>query len=215
MRAVVNQAKRAILQGLKLEKLHIEPRALALSPESARERYSHIFAPLDELLARLEPCPTGLLSLWLESARGHVILSHHNTGYQEGEYRLRNGLVEAAAVIRVADLTERTHRAVQAIADLLNHLMGSRCEPGAPWLSDGKGITPELAEIGTRLAAYSQLGYLVPDATLNDSREHFAIAFAGHLLDPAGINTADPLTYKLLRRSVMSESFWSPTARES
>ena len=215
MKAVVKQAKRAILQALKLEKFHIEPRALALSPESAREHYSHIFAPLDELLARLEPCPTGLLTLWLESVRGHVILSHQDTGYQEGEYRLRSGIVEAVAVIRVADLTESTHRAVQAVADLLNHLLGSRCEPGAPWLSDGKGITPELAEISTRLVTYSHLGYLVPDATPSGSREHFALALSSYLLNPAGMNTADPLTYKLLRRSVMSESFWSPTARES
>ena len=60
-----------------------------------------------------------------------------------------------------------------------------------------------------------------PDAQISRAdrsvltRTALAIAFAGHLLDPAGINTADPLTYKLLRRSVMSESFWSPTARES
>ena len=205
---LADETKRALLQRLRLEKFHIEPKALALSPMMVRNRYPHIFAPLDELLDQLRPCPSGLLGLWLECPRGHVVLSHLESAYQEGEYELKSGTIEGVARVRVADLSQDTGKSLEAIAHLLDHLMGCYCEPGGPWLSGGTGINPLLADVGRRLAEYASLGYLASEATMKSPRDHFAIAFVGYLLDPKRLNIADPLTHKLLHRSLMFESFW-------
>jgi len=210
---LTDKAKRTLLQRLKLERFHIEPRALDLSPAIVRSRYAHIFAPLDELLHLLQPCSTGLLDFWLGCSRGHVVLSHLETIYLEGEYTLRTGVIEAVARVRVMDLSHDPEKALGAVAHLLDHLMGSYCEPGGLWLSDGGGIATALADVGRHLIRYADLGYLLPEGVTKSPRDYFALAFARYLLDPKQMNVADPLTYKLLRRSLMSESFWKEVGR--
>ena len=199
----------ALLERLKLGRLHITPDALDLSPAATRRRYPHIFAPLDELLTLLRPLPPGLLNLWLQCPRGHVLLSHLETAYREGKHELKTSTIEAVAYVRVADLSQDRKRALQVVAQLLDHLMGSSCEPDGPRLSDGVGVVPRLANVGRRLAECIDLGYLAPAGKKKPARDYFAIAFADYLVDPRRMNVLDPLTHKLLHRSLMSESFWT------
>ena len=96
----------------------------------------------------------------------------------------------------------------QAIAALLDHLMGSNGAPGGRWLSDGSGVTPELEKVGEKVREYAALGYLEDVAEVSDAREYFAAALAMYLRSPRELNAADPHIHGLLRRTILSEPFW-------
>jgi hypothetical protein len=90
--------------------------------------------------------------------------------------------------------------------------MGSQGNPEGERLSDGFGVVPQLEEIGRRIRDYAALGYLDDLTDTRGPREYFAAAFALYLTEPQSLNVADPHIYRLLRNSVLSESFWNRIA---
>jgi len=196
------------LRQLITEKTYIERQALRLSPPAVRRHYDHAWAPVQQLEKVLRPCPEGLLRWWAESPRGYLILTHLPSHYVEGSQVVREETVENVAYVCLNDLHRDPQIALQAVASLLDHLMGSNGVPKGGWLSDGTGVLPALEDIGQKVREYAALGYLEDIVGLSDSRGYFAASFAMYLSNRRDLNIADPRIEKLLHTTLLSESFW-------
>jgi hypothetical protein len=193
----------SLLRRLKRERLHVERRALEASPPQVARRFAHAWAPADLLLERLAAWPQGLLAYWLAAPAGHVVLTAGPSGYLPGLLPWPGGGLPAVARVSLADLLDRPRTALEAVAHLQDHLLGSLGTPDAPWLSDGAGSTPGLRDVARRLVTLAALGY-GPQAP----HAYFAWAFAGYWLDRQALNTADPNVERLLRHTLCSDEFW-------
>ena len=210
--------KRQALRQLITEKVHVERQALRLSPPAVRQRYDHTWASVQHLEKVLHPCPEGLLRWWAESPRGHLILTHLPSRYEKGPQAVRKEMVENVAYICLSDLNRDPQIALRAVASLLDHLMGSHGATKGRWLSDGVGITPALEDVGQKVREYAALGYLEDIVEISDSREYFEVAFTMYLTSHKDLEVADPRIEKLLRTTILSESFWrriAPTLRHT
>jgi len=191
-----------LLRALKRERLHIEPRALRASPPRVQRHFAHAWAPADLLLTRLAAWPSGLLAFWLAAPAGHIVFSTDPSAYLPAGLSWRGGNLPAVARVSLADLIGDGRPALEAIAHLVDHLLGSQGCAG-PWLSDGGGSTPRLQAVGAKLRSLVQLGYGPAEP-----HAYFAWAFAGYWLDRQALNTADPNVERLLRLTICSEGFW-------
>lgn len=205
-------AKELVLRQLMREKMHLEPEALRLSPLAVRQRYAHAWAPVQHLATLIRPCPLGLLSWWAECPRGHLLLTHLPSQYTEGPHRLRIETIENVAHVCLNDLGRQPRVALQPAACLLDHLMGSQGLAEGAWLSDGAGVVPELADVGGRVRECAALGYLEDYTDAPGGRGYFAVAVAWYLVESQRLNVLDPRIHRLLRNSLLSESFWSNIA---
>jgi len=192
----------SLLRRLKRERLHVEPRALEASPPRVQQRFAHAWAPADLLLERFSAWPVGLLAYWLAAPAGHVVLSSQPSDYLPAGLPWRGDVLPATVRLSLADLLEG-RPALEAVAQMVDHLLGSLGEPEGPRLSDGAGTTPALRDVGRRLARLAALGY-----GPHEPHTYFAWAFAGYWLDRHALNTADPLAERLLRATLCSDQFW-------
>ncbi len=199
------ETRSGLLRALKRERLHVERRALALSPPQVRRRYAHAWAPADLLLAGLAAWPAGLLAFWLAAPAGHIVFSASPSAYLPGALPWPDGPLPAVARLALADLLDDGRPALLVVAQLVDHLLGSRCGEGGPRLSDGAGATPALRAVADQLPSLAGLGY-----GPTEPHAYFAWAFAGYWLDRRALNTADPPVERLLRTTVCSETFWAP-----
>ncbi|HOG45037.1 MAG TPA: hypothetical protein PLJ35_15650 [Anaerolineae bacterium] len=193
----------SLLRRLKRERLHVEPGALEASPPQVQRRFAHAWAPAATLLEWPAAWPLGLLGYWLGAPAGHVVLTAGPTAYLPGGLPWPGGGLPAVARVSLADLTGSGRTALDALAQMLDHLLGCLGAAEGPWLSDGAGATPGLRDVGRRLQTVAALGYGPADP-----HAHFAWAFAGYWLDRAALNAADPLAERLLRSTLCSDHFW-------
>jgi hypothetical protein len=201
-----------LLRQLTREKVHIEPETLRLSPPSVQRHYAHAWAPVQQMVRLLRPCPQELLRWWADTPRGHLLITHLPSRYAEGSHELRNETVENVARVCLVDLHRDPQVALHPVASLLDHLMGSHGTPKGEWLSDGAGVVPELEEAGATVREYAALGYVEELAEAPGPRGYFAVAFAIYLTEPERLNVMDPRMYRLLRSSILSEPFWNRIA---
>ncbi len=197
-------AHAALLRALKRERLHIEPRALESSSPRVRRHFAHAWAPADLLLERLAAWPQGLIAFWLAAPAGHVVLTGGSSAYLPTALPWPGGPLQAVARVSLGDLLGDARPALQTIAQLADHLLGSQGAPDGPWLSDGAGATADLRTVGERIQALARLGY-----GPSDPHAYFAWAFAGYWLDRQGLNTSDPHVERLLRTTLCHEGFWT------
>lgn len=168
-----------------------------------QQHFAHIWAPADLLLEHLAAWPGGLLAFWLKEPAGHVIFTAGASGYVPGPVPWQGTTLQAVARISPADLLDDARPALEVMAHLVDHLLGSRGATEGAWLSDGAGATAALSAVGARVHALAALGY-----GPRDPHAYLAWAFAGYWLDRRALNAADPHIERLLRTTICSEPFW-------
>ena len=84
--------------------MHIEPRAMELSPRAVQEGFETIWEPANRLSADLADLPLGMLRLWQDSARGHVVFTHRASGYRPGPQPWHEATLESVCYFSLADM---------------------------------------------------------------------------------------------------------------
>ena len=195
---------------LKVDRMHVAPRALELSPAAAQRRFMAVWAPLEELLSRLGLLPLGLVRFWLQQPGGHVVITHLPPSYEPGTRLLKRHALHNVARVSVSDLARDSLDALVPVGHLLDHLLGCAGAEDGKWLSEAGGLNPALSRVGTRVAELFELGYGFDKAARDDVRAYWARSLALYLHDRGALNAADPLVEKLLRTTVLSSAFWRP-----
>ena len=206
--------RQRLLRALWREKLHIDREALDHSPAHVRSAFDGIWAPLDHLLDLLTPLPSGLLRLWLDGQGGHVLLANDGSRYTPGAQTWREREFLGLTTIALVDLLDAGNALWRPLLMMLDHLLGSDSAGECPWLSDGAGVTPALAELGARLSQSLSLGYGHEALDADDPHGYMAACWSLYLRDPRALNAIDPLTERRLRDTIMSEGWWRRTASD-
>jgi len=196
------------LARLKMERMHVAPRALDLSPPEAQRRFAHVWAPLDELSLRLRGLPVGLVHLWLQQSTGHVVITHLASRYEPGEHRLKQQVLCNVAYVGISDLAQGSWEALVPVAHWLDHLLGMAGAGVGPWLSEGGGVSPALRQVGARVAELFPLGHGFDAQACTDVRAYFARSLALYWHNRRALNAADPLLERLLRTTLCADAFW-------
>ncbi len=200
--------KQRILRAIWRDKMHVESRALALSPPEVRGAFEHIWEPAELLMKDLERLPTGMLRTWRDSERGHLVFTHRPSLYNPGPQPWRETTIESVCYLSLASLALDKMSAVLRLFNLLDHLLGSGARAGEPWLSDGGGISEALRKVAMRFVRIHALGYGVRDLGVTTAGEYFAHTLWLYLHDSRRLKVIDPLVFKLYRHTLLSESFW-------
>ncbi len=202
------EEKKRVLRAIWRDKMHVEPTALELSPPDVRSRFAHIWEPSRVLSSDLEAFPLGLLRTWQRSTRGHLIFTHRATRYQPTTYLWHGQTIEGVCFLSLSDLGANRKRALLALINLFDHLLGSDAREGQPWLSDGAGINQALREVSRRFAEVYALGYGKRELEGGTAHDYLAQTLWAYLHDPRRLNVLDPLVYRLYQHTLMSEDFW-------
>jgi len=202
------------LARLKMEKMHVAPRALDLSAPEAQQRFAHVWAPLEELSSRLDRLPTGLIRFWLQQPTGHVVITHVASSYEPGEHPLKEQALRNVAYVGLSDLAQGSLEALVPVARLLDHLLGNGGTEAGPWLSERGGTSPALQKVGARVAGLFPLEHGFDVRARTDARAYFARSLALYCYDRRALNVADPLLERLLRTTLCAEAFWRSLHQE-
>jgi len=200
--------KQRVLRAIWRDKMHVEPRALDLSPPAVQGAFEHIWQPAELLMKDLEHLPTGMLRTWRDCDRGHLVFTYRASRYCPGPQAWHRGTIESVCYLSLADLAQDEKNAMVTLFDLLDHLLGSTAKAGEPWLSDGVGISEALHEVGRRFVRVCTLGYGLSELGVETPHEYFAHTLWLYLHDSRRLNVIDPLVYKLYRQTLMRERFW-------
>lgn len=188
----------AALRALLANKFHTLPDVRSLSSGTL----------LKNLVGQVRPLPGGLLGWWATHPRGHVVVTGEARGYVPGPQEAGAYALHGVAWLSAGDLLADSLRPLDAIVQLLDHLLGSDGEADGQWLSEGGGINMRWREVGKRLTELFALGYGPTDQVRADPHAYFAWGFALSLRDARALNTTDPRMERLLRTTVLSDTFW-------
>lgn len=205
---MIGEEKKRVLRAIWRDKMHVEPTALELSPPDVLSRFAHIWEPFEVLSSDLEAFPLGLLRTWQRSTRGHLIFTHRATRYQPTAHPWRGQMIESVCFLSLSDLCANRKRALLALINLFDHLLGSDAQEGQPWLSDGAGINQALREVSRRFVEVYALGYGKRELGGETARDYLAQTLWAYMYAPQRLNVLDPLVYRLYRHTLMSEDFW-------
>jgi len=197
-----------ILRSIWRDKIHVEPRALELTSPAVRQRFEHIWQPAELFLRELQSLPPGLLRIWEQSQRGHIVFTHLDSVYCAGPQPWRENTLESVCYLSVKDWAQDRMPAWLAFFRLLDHLLGSDAQESAPSFSDGGGLTPALREAAGRFVAIHQLGYGHRELGISVAGDYFAHTLWLGLNDPQRLNTLDPLVLQLYRQTLLHPEFW-------
>lgn len=201
-------SEHALLEMLWRERMHTDPQAIELAPRPVRDAFASIWEPAERMRGYLSRLPAGLLSLWLGQPGGHLIFTHLASGYHPGLYTWRAREFEGTCTIGTADLVQQPCKALMAVGDLIDHLLGSGLAADGAWLADGAGLTEGLRELAPRLGRLHALGYATPHDVTDTPRSYFSRTFALYLTESAGLNISDPLAYRFFHRALLSDTWW-------
>jgi hypothetical protein len=215
----MTDSKSALLRALWRDKMHVEPMALDLASASVRAAYEHIWQPAELLMGDLQVLPLGLLRFWQDGSAGHLIFTHRPSSYRPGPQPWRETMLDGLCDLSIVELLEDKGRAMRALFNLLDHLLGSSGVAGGAWLSDGAGATAALRRLGARLVRIYALGHWqgeLPGQSLaqHDIHSYLARVWWLYLDDPRRLNTVDPLAHRLLTTTLMNERFWAEVTRD-
>jgi hypothetical protein len=198
-------AKQRSLRALWRAKMHVEPYALDLASASTRARYGHIWEAAEELLRDLEVLPLGLLRIWENGARGHIVFTHRRSVYQPGLQEWQGSMLDGVCYLSLDTWRSDPQDAWMALLNLVDHLLGSDALAGGPWFSDGAGLTASLGRLGASFQRAHALGYGHQALGIATARQYFAATLWLYLRDSRRLQTLDPLLYKLYHFSLMRE----------
>ncbi len=204
----LRQARRSVLQALWRDKLHVEKNALERSPAEVSARYAHVWEPAQLWLEALEALPLGLLRLWAEEPRGHLVFTSQPSGYAPGALTWQGQPLEGVCWLSLADVRHNSRRAMRTTLALLDHLLGSRAVPEGPWFSQGAGCTPRLRSVAERFVALYALGYGAEELEAVDARSYLSHTLELYLTLPQRLNVLAPQVYRLYRSTLMREAWW-------
>ncbi|MCD6520125.1 MAG: hypothetical protein J7M05_09415 [Anaerolineae bacterium] len=202
------EEKERILRRLWQAKMHVEARALELSPRNVRRRFEHIWQPAELLLQELQALPRGWLAFWQQSPRGHLVFTHRSSRYMPGKQPWREGELDSVCYVGLTDLVQAKELAMYALYHLFDHLLGSGAQEGKGWLSQGEGATEALRQVGQRFSEIYELGYGVEELSAQTPQDYFARTLWLYLQEPRRLSVLAPLVYKLYRHTLFQESFW-------
>jgi len=201
--------KQRIIRVIWRDKMHVEKRALELSSPGVRGAFEHIWAPAQVVMKDLLELPTGLLRIWQEGERGHLIFTHRPSDYRPGPQPWRQTTIESVCYLSLADLAQDRASAMIQLFSLFDHLLGSGAREGEPWLSDGAGVSEALRGVGARFVRIHSLGYGLGELGVSTAHDYFAHTLWLYLCDPRRLNVIDPPVFRLYRHTLMSEGFWA------
>jgi hypothetical protein len=198
--------KAAILRQLWRQRLHTEPLAL----DGGAGRWVSIWEPGERLLAILSSLPGGLLAFWLHTGRGHIVIGSATSSYAAGCQEWRGQRYEGLCRLGSADIAADNAALWGALLACCDHLLGSRGRNDGARFSDGRGATARLQAAAERMRRAFELGYAsallaTPQA---DASAYLIGVWLLYLRAPERLNTADPLSYRMLADSLMNEGFW-------
>ncbi|MGC9359722.1 MAG: hypothetical protein ACP5G7_05010 [Anaerolineae bacterium] len=200
--------KEALLQALWRERLHAEPTCLDRSPLEVRQHMETVWDPGRLFRELIRPLPSGMLQLWHETPRGHVVFTHEPSRYIPGPQEWRGRSFDGVCYVRVADLLDEGEEAFLVFAELLDHLMGSAAEQGGGHFSDGVGLTPRLTDAAKRFARDETLGYGHEELGATSPAAYFRRCLWLYLTDERRLNVLDPNTHKLFARTLFQPHVW-------
>ncbi|MCC7354033.1 MAG: hypothetical protein IT330_09770 [Anaerolineae bacterium] len=188
----------AALRALLSDKLHAFPDVWGRAPGVL----------LRTLMQQVRPLPAALLRWWAAHPRGHVVIAGEGRGYVPGPQTAGAYALDCVAWAAADALLAGEDSPLEAIAHLLDHLLGCDGEEEGDWLSAGGGISPRWREVGARLRELFALGYGPTAATRVNPHAYFAWGFVLGLRDPRALNVADPRLERLLRTTLLDNDFW-------
>lgn len=198
-----------LLHSIWRAKIHVEPHALDLAPAIVRQRFEHIWQPAEVFLRELASFPVGLLHIWEASQRGHIVFTHSDSTYRAGPQPWRQGALESVCYLSVIDWAQDRTPAWLAFIQMLDHLLGSDAQEGAPRFSEGGGATSALRDAAARFASIHQLNYGHRELGVSAASDYFACTFWLFMNEPQRLNTLDPLVHKLYHQTLFNPEFWS------
>ena len=207
----------SLLYALWRERLHVEPRLLESLPPPIARRFEHVWTPVERLRPLLARLPLGLLRLWLQSGKGHGVLTHRAGAYLPGPqvWRPQPGreyAFEGLCFLSVIELVEDEGRALAPLLRFLDHLLGSGAVEGRGHFSTGCGATEALQRTATRFAALEALGYGHEALETRTPQDYFIATLWLHATDHLRLSVLDPLLAKLYASTLFAERFWEEAA---
>ncbi len=197
-----------VLRSIWRDKIHIEPRALEMAPPAVRQSYEHIWQPAELFLRELQPLPPGLLRVWARSERGHVVFTHLDSVYRPGPQPWRESTLDSVCYLSVRDWVQDRTPAWLMFIQMLDHLLGSDAQEGAPRFSGGGGTTSALRDAAARFASIHQLNYGHRELGVSAASDYFAHTFWLFMNEPQRLNVLDPLVHKLYHQTLFNPEFW-------
>jgi hypothetical protein len=204
-----DEEKHALLSTLWRDRIHAEPRALELSPASVRHAFENVWQPADTVIQEIEGLPSGLISMWQSTDRGHLVLTHRPSVYKSGPQLWREGTLESVCYLSITDIHGDTRRAMLAVFMLIDHLLGSCCDERGPLFSEGHGVTDSLGQLARQFGRIYRLGHGVEELGAVDAPSYFSSTIWLFMHESRRLNVIDPLIHRLYRTKLFSNSFWS------
>ncbi len=183
-----------------LLRVHVTPDAVTHSSREVRARFETGVQALKATLAMLEPLPKALVSRWLRTDDGHVIInaSQHAFTWEKTDFRGRSWY--GVAWVRLSWLLQDPIRYLTPIGILIAHKIGWEQTPqpqNQPWRDFVQGV----------LAGF-KAGYGRSPSSQHHPIHYLAEGIAWHLVDSRQFNIENPQLQKLLRRTVFSEDWY-------
>jgi len=198
-----------LLQALWRERFHAEPTCLELSPRRVRERLGTVWDPGHLFLAQIARLPEGMLKLWHDTPRGHLVFTHLPARYAPGPQRWRGRSFEAVCYLRVMDLLDGGEIAFLVFAEFLDHLLGSGAVEGGGRFSEGMGVHSRLAEAASRFARDEALHYGHQELGATSPADYLQRCLWLYLTDERRLNVLDPHIHKLLASTLFQPHVWA------
>lgn len=201
--------KNRLLKELKSRKIHLYPRLLSRLPPDVANRFDSQWSPVQHLASHLARLPFSALDFLLSSSTGALVIGPTDVlHYARGRHHLHETRLENVAFLPAASLLGDGVIPLHIVAHLYDHLLGCGGAVDGLNLSDGVGISPAWTEVGAQISELFALGHNPDPLCQKNCADYFAQSVALYAVRPRDLNTADPLLYKLLKRSFFSETFW-------
>jgi len=193
--------------------VHVEPNLLDALPPPVADRLSNVWEPAELLLDALGHLPLGLIRLWQQSDRGHIVLSARTGAYLPGPQSWtprpdRTLSLSGLCTVSVSDLIADTYLALQPIMAFLDHLLGSYAKPGGGLFSEGHAANAALQDAARRFAALSELEYGYEALGVATAQAYWAATLWLYATDHLLLSTLDPLLAKLYDSTLYADGFW-------
>ena len=193
---------------LQQRKCHLGKGLSKSLPPAVYRSLKSLWEPVLVFVDMLSPLPGPLVELWAMVPNGHLLFSAGPSAYKPEAVAVGDRTLVAVATIGIQQLMNGEIEPLIATGRLIDHLLGSYCEPGRPKLTDGSSVLGDkVSAIGLEIQELWELGY-GPEWVENTPADYFAWGFAEFIRDRKRLNVVDPLLEKLFRHKLFSVQFW-------
>ncbi len=181
-------------------RVHVTHDAVARSPRAVQEWCKTGVQALTTTIAMLEPLPQALLSRWLQTEDGHVIINAHRHDFTTEAAAFRGRSLSGVAWVNLQWLLQDPVLYLMPIGVLIAHKIGwgkANQPKNQPWQDFVRGV----------LSGF-EAGYGRHQAALRHPGYYLAEGIAWYLVDSRQLNIENPRLQKLLRRTLFSETWY-------